>query len=120
MYRVGDKWHAMELVEIRVKDVNEYDTDGDGNTYVASSYPQKTVTIACACGKTMDVPFKEFRKRDWRDCGCGRSWGGRQVIGSFSLPLDLKEHLDRFAIHQKRSQSQVIIMALTNYFAKQT
>lgn len=83
--KVGDRWGRMRCLEIiSVREERQFDGGTD-------SYPVVGYRCVCDCGVEVERKAKEFRKREYRDCGCGIAKDdGAKVLMSITVPLSVR------------------------------
>lgn len=102
----GDKWARLECIEIKNED--RLADDGSGGRWeFISSY-----VFRCECGTEFEVEQHGFRKRDYKDCGCGKSLDYTKAVMNFTVENYIRKGLTKYATENKVSLSYVAGLAL--------
>lgn len=96
----GEKWGAVECVDVCKAERQMWGRGADNEPYVAETYTVNVLVLKCECGKRFEVEKKGFLgRRRTQDCGCGAAGlrRGKKVLMLTYMPTPLLNLLKRYA-----------------------
>ena len=122
---VGDKWSAVECIEVKQNAVPVMLPDGHGGEYCSETVTRIVYVLRCQCGNVFDAPAHDFKGRKaYQDCGCGIRGGKKRneidpvCVVSVSLPMSLLKEVESRAKSQGWALSRAIRVLLQSAVSK--